>query len=112
MSMQTLDADPGAADTAGGLHDIVANSRRPATGGVLVVRPLKMTGVHQFLETMHPVLPLESAHRLVQLRIYQPEESRHRRRIHQVGLVLDHHWPCVHASNDDCASASQFSADH
>jgi hypothetical protein len=111
MCMKALHANPGTADTALGLDEVVTYGRRTATLGVLIVRALQVRGVHQLLKSVNPGATFESTDRVVKLRINQPEQGRHWGAVTHVWLVFDDNWSSVDSAHHDRTSPRERSTE-
>ena len=99
MGVQTLDADARAPDAATRLRAVGAHRGAATALGVLLVRRGQRVGVDEVFEAVDAPGALESTHGVVEFRVDQPEERRHRRAVAQVRFVLDDDRASV-----DCAA--------
>ncbi len=70
--------------------------------------PGQGVGVHEVLEAVDAAGALETTHGVVDLRVDEPEQRRHRRAVAQVWFVLDDDRPAVESPHDDGASSREW----
>jgi hypothetical protein len=111
MRVQTLHADPRAADAATGLRACALHRDSSPARGVLVMRSLERVRIYEFLEAMDAAITFDAAHRRVEFGIDEPKERGHWCAVAQVWFVLNDDRSTIEAAHHNRATTSQGTAE-
>jgi hypothetical protein len=112
MGVKALDAVTSAANATCRLWATRLHGGCRATPCVVLMGVRQNRCVDVVLESVHTAFTLESAHRIVQLRINQPKQCRHRCAITQVWFILNDNGFSRCPSNYDSTTSRQRSTDY
>ena len=108
VSVQALHTFACATDAPAGPCTIGAHGGEASPLGVLLVSFSQRVAVDEVFESVDSPVSFNSTHGVVEIRIDQPEERRHRRSVAKVRLVFDDHWSTVESSHDDGAPPREW----